>query len=146
MLSIEAIIAIVTLLVTCPPSVLVVWNCFRGPQLSSSPGQYCFTPRSSRSPFLDPTNCRFRKSIFDSSISYRHWTGSPTDTSSPIPSLPLQHFDSTTPIGELRTLLSTRLRWLFWANSYETPVFDLQPTYTRHIMFTITVEGGTQAY
>ncbi|KAB8254859.1 hypothetical protein BDV32DRAFT_131688 [Aspergillus pseudonomiae] len=34
MLSAEAIIALVTLLVTCPPSILVVWKCFRGPQFT----------------------------------------------------------------------------------------------------------------
>ncbi|KAE8382728.1 hypothetical protein BDV26DRAFT_253056 [Aspergillus bertholletiae] len=36
MLSVEAIIAIVTLLVTCPPSVLMVWRCVRGPQSNAS--------------------------------------------------------------------------------------------------------------
>ncbi|KAK6823446.1 hypothetical protein RU639_006146 [Aspergillus parasiticus] len=30
MVSVEATIAIVTLLVTCPPSILVVWKCFSG--------------------------------------------------------------------------------------------------------------------
>ncbi|KAK6813608.1 hypothetical protein RU639_010165 [Aspergillus parasiticus] len=36
MLSVEAIIAIVTLLVTCPPSILMLWNCFRRPQANSN--------------------------------------------------------------------------------------------------------------